>query len=157
MTPDPDTLIPAVNHVPIDGSDPTTMILAWGLVGLIRWVVQTWRPAWYPKVRKGLPIAAFLIAVFLRAAWDAIEGGGITTATVARAFAAGAGAVLIHSQARELMKSTTIPEAPEGPGSRPTSGPRQPGAKTPVRGPAVKPKPSPTSGEPTLPTEDHTP
>lgn len=108
-----DTLLAAISSVPFDGSDPLVALLAWGLA----WLVHRYAPkAWSRWVRRLTPTVAVLLAVFLRAAWAVSQDEPFTVQVLLRAVAAGAVAVLGHSQIREVVKAVQPPPT-EGEGS----------------------------------------
>ena len=76
------------------------VVLTWALT----YAAGRWLP-WLQAHRALLPTVAVLLAVAARAALDATSGQPITVETVARGLAAGATAVLAHSQVRELVKA----------------------------------------------------
>lgn len=88
--------------LPLDATDPLIVILTWALTLGIRTVVKD-NGKW-DKVRTVLPGIAILIAVGLRAAIETMEGQVLTTDSFLRAVAAGAVAVMMHSQARGIQK-----------------------------------------------------
>lgn len=102
-----DTLIPPTS-VPFDGTDPLIALLSWGLVATIRRYAPK---TWVTTLRRVAPVLAVLLAVFLRVTVDQLMGQPLTWDVALRALAAGAVAVLGHSQLRELAKA--LPPPPE--------------------------------------------
>lgn len=91
--------MPSVD-VQVDPSDPVVAALAWGISVLLhKYLGRRWR-----RYRHVVPIMAVVVAVFLRAGWEAAMGQPIGLPTLLRSIAAGAIAVGAHSQTREAKK-----------------------------------------------------
>ena len=91
-------------NVPVDASDPIVALLAW----FFTWsLLRLFPDQPKRKIRKHAPTIAFFTALFLRTVvshWMGAEESGSTE--FLRALAAGAVAVFMHSQIREIQKST---------------------------------------------------
>lgn len=92
--------------IPFDSTDPVVALLAWGLTLLVGKLIDLTQR---PKLRTALPIMAVLLAVAARSAIAAMDGtlyldGMFHWDILLRGLAAGAAAVLGHSQMRELLK-----------------------------------------------------
>ena len=99
-------MIPAVASVPVqvqvDATDPLVAVLAWAIsAALSRYLGRRAR-----RYRHAVPTVAVLVAVALRAAYAQGMDQPIDLALLLRAVAAGAAAVLGHSQFREIGKLT---------------------------------------------------
>lgn len=84
----------------IDGTDPAVVALTWGLTQLAGLAGDRISE----KTRHALPALAVVIAVGLRAGYTAVQGEPLTVDVFARGLAAGAVAVFLHSQVREVRK-----------------------------------------------------
>lgn len=103
-------LVPGVAHAAVaDGadvvlglneSDPLVAALTWLLLLCARHMAGDHAT----RFRLTIPTVAVLLAVALRAGIAAAQGDPVTAETVLRAVIAAAGAVLAHSQFRELVK-----------------------------------------------------
>jgi hypothetical protein len=98
----------AIAHPEVDGTDPLVVVIAWALT----YAAGRWAP-WLQSQRRLLPTLSVLLAVAARAALDATTGEPLTMDTLARGLAAGATAVLAHSQVRELQKAAEEPSDAE--------------------------------------------
>ncbi len=87
--------------VPFDLTDPIAAVNAWLLTALLRHLAPE---AWGRWLRPLTPILAVLLAVFVRTVFSAVSGEPLTVELLLRALAAGAIAVVAHSQFRELVK-----------------------------------------------------
>ena len=83
-----------------DASDPIVLALTWGLT----WLAGKLGNRISDKVRHALPALSVVIAIGLHAGYVAIQGEALTVDVLARGFAAGAGAVFMHSQTSEVRK-----------------------------------------------------
>lgn len=88
--------------VPFDYTDPIAVINVW----VLTWLIRRLAPKHATWTRKLTPIIAVLVAVFLRAGCAVFCGEPFSWDVVLRALAAGATAVLAHSQLRELVKAS---------------------------------------------------
>ena len=93
----------------VDITDPGVIALTWFLT----WAIGKYAPWLSDKGRPIIPIVAVLIAVGVRAGLDASMGQPIDLESVTRGVAAGAAAVMGHSQVRGLQKALMKP--PEEP------------------------------------------
>lgn len=95
----------------VDATDPAVVIVTWGLT----WLVGKYAPWFSDRGRTIIPIVAVLLAVGVRAGIDASSGEPLAVSTVTRGIAAGAAAVMGHSQVREFQKvMTSAPSASTG-------------------------------------------
>lgn len=91
----------------VDATDPAVMLLAWLLTALVKraepWLEKLGlAPAF---LRASLPAIAVLMAVAIRASIVAVQGEPFSWDVLLRALAAGAMAVMVHSQVREVKKA----------------------------------------------------
>lgn len=89
------------SEVPIDESDPLVVLITWCLTYVAGQV------PWLSERRFLLPTVAVLIAVGIRAGMQATVGEPISPESLARGFAAGATAVLLDVQRRQITKSVS--------------------------------------------------
>ena len=89
-----------------DSTDPTVVLLTWVLTWLVGKIVSGPK---LKQIRHALPVVAVLLAIGLRAGIEASQGDELGLSTVFRGLAAGAAAVLGHSQLRELHKLLAKP------------------------------------------------
>lgn len=90
----------AIDPTLIDPSDPVVVALTWGLTQIAGLVGDRISD----HTRHALPVVALVIAVALRAGYVAVQGEPLTVDVLARGLAAGAVAVFLHSQVREVRK-----------------------------------------------------
>lgn len=99
--------------VPFDVSDPLIVIITWGLTVLLSKLPEG--SSFEARIRNFIPAIAVLLAVAVRSGIDAANGEPFTVGTLLRALAAGAVAVLTHSQFREVVKILAPEESPPPP------------------------------------------
>lgn len=85
----------------IDVTDPVTAAIAWLFTFIIGMIPGE---KLNPVIRSVLPIVAVLMGLLVRTVFDFVQGEPLTASLVFRGLAAGAVAVLGHSQFRELLK-----------------------------------------------------
>lgn len=84
---------------PLPEEDLLAAVVAWALT----WAIA--EHALAERLRPAIPALAVLLAVGLRAGADALAGVPLGLDTLLHGVAAGAGAVLAHSQVREVAKA----------------------------------------------------
>jgi len=90
-----------MDPISVDMTDPTVAALAWALTTGAGKIFNLTNK---PHLRATLPVVAVLLAVGVRSGADLVSGGTFDFATLVRGVAAGAVAVVTHSQFRELFK-----------------------------------------------------
>lgn len=92
--------------VPVDGTDPLVMALAWLITFGLHAVAKKYgaKNRVVRRMQHLMPVFAVVAAAGLRAAYGVAAGEPLTASTVLRAVAAGGVAVLGHSQGREILK-----------------------------------------------------
>lgn len=90
--------------IEFDASDPLVALLAWALTWGVSQLVTN--SAQLEQVRHFLPVIAVAAAIGVRAILESAQGGELTAQTFLRALAAGAVAVLSHSQMRGFVKAS---------------------------------------------------
>jgi len=95
--------------IPFNITDPVVVLLSWALTALVGRIVNLTDK---PKLRSSLPLVAVLLAVGAQTAFAAFNDtlmvdGALQWSVLLRGLAAGAMAVLGHSQMRELLKLVT--------------------------------------------------
>lgn len=95
----------------IDLTDPIVMLIAWMLTDLARRFADD---AGYKRIRHLLPALAVLIAVLIRTTVVTVYGQDIDLWTILRAVGAGACAVVLHSQYREVVKALLLLRCDDG-------------------------------------------
>ncbi len=100
-------------QIPMDPSDPIVALLALALVEVLKKGVLPKKAL--DRVSPIMPIIVFLVAIALRAAYDAsMTEEGLTWASAFRGLAAAGVAVLTHAQFRSVAKALTAEEGAEG-------------------------------------------
>lgn len=87
--------------IPFDLTDPIAAVNAWLLTALLRHLAPI---SWARWLRPLTPLLAILLATFIRSTIAAVSGEELTWELMLRSLAAGATAVVAHSQFRELIK-----------------------------------------------------
>lgn len=97
-----DTLEP-LEPLNLNPEDPFVAVLTWGLTwGTSRLLGR----AGFRRHRRVLPLVAVLLAAGIQAGIVAVRGEAMSLDVVARGLGAAAVAVLMHSQARALVKAS---------------------------------------------------
>jgi len=125
-------------NVPVDMSDPIVAVGAWVVAFVLNLALKKYgtgvKGRNLRRLRHAIPILSVAIATGMRAGYGAVAGEAFSGTTVIRASAAGAFAVLGHSQGSELwkaafgttdeeLKSPTAAAGPQEPRDPPTDPP----------------------------------